>query len=579
MKRTVALGIQDFEKLRTNHCFYVDKTSFIQDWWNQKDDVTVITRPRRFGKTLTMSMLNCFFSNKYMNRENLFEDLSIWKDISFRSLQGLYPVMFITFADIKPNTYRAFLGHMKICINRLYSQHDDLLESDCLTESDRSFFHKVQNWDTSADQGIDLTENDLKISLYRLSAYMEKRYKKKVIILLDEYDTPMQEAYVNGYWDQIVSFMENLFNTSFKTNPHIQRVLMTGITRISKESIFSDFNNVEVITTTSEKYESAFGFTEQEVFAALDEQGLSNKKDDVKKWYDGFRFGNTSDIYNPWSIINYLQKHTFAAYWANTSSNELVSRLIQESNPEVKKQMELLLSGQELKTEMDEQIVFSQLDRKKGAIWSLLVASGYLKISDIEQKTDGDTLYILKTTNQEVDLMFRNMIKDWFADSEIYNAFVKALLRGDTEEMEAYLNELSLEVFSCFDTGNRPSKKQQPERFYHGFVLGLLVELRGRYQLSSNQESGLGRYDVSLIPIKNNNDPAIILEFKVFNPKKEKTLEDTVTSALKQIREKAYDKNLLSRGIAPTRIRHYALAFHGKEVLIGSEYNFKKSNL
>ena len=379
----------------------------------------------------------------------------------------------------------------------------------------------------------------------------------------------MQEAYVNGYWEELVYFTRSMFNAAFKTNPYLERAVMTGITRVSKESIFSDLNNLEVVTTTSGRYEDRFGFTEEEVFCALDEFGLSGMKEDVKSWYDGFTFGGRTDIYNPWSILNFLDKKRLTTYWANTSSNSLVGKLIREGNKNIKQNFEELMQGKKLHVRLDEQVVYNQLSEDENAIWSLLLASGYLKVVGTEfSERTGRLSYELALTNKEVKIMFENMIHGWFARGDgNYNEFVKALLLGDLDAMNEYMNRVSLNMFSYFDTG-KSSFGAEPERFYHGFVLGLMVDLRERYLLTSNRESGFGRYDVMLEP-KEKKDDAIILEFKVFRPGKEQGLEDTVQAALKQIEEKDYAAALRAKGIPQERIRKYGFAFRGKEVLIG----------
>lgn len=559
MLEVVGIGIQDFEEIQKTHNFYVDKTLFIKEWWEANNKVTLITRPRRFGKTLNMSMLNCFFSNQYEGRKDLFHGLSIWEEERYRELQGTYPVISLTFAAIKPNNYGSFLFGMEHLISRLYLDHEYLLEKEVLNQTQKEEFIKIRDCKNTNPDAI-------KMAVSNLSLYLEKYFGKKVIILLDEYDTPMQEAYTYGYWEEVVQFMRGFFNSSFKTNTSVERVLMTGITRVSKESVFSDFNHLKVVTATSEQFETAFGFTEEEVFSSLDRYGLGDKKSEVKAWYDGFTFGRMSDIYNPWSIINYLQDKKFAAYWANTSSNGLVSTLVREGSPELKQQMEQLLKGETLEVELDEQIVFSQLNDDENAVWSLLVASGYLKIVNTQQGEEGNLRYYIQITNHEVYLMFKSMVKGWFRSNRTYSRFVKALLQGDVEEMNDYMNLIAEDTFSFFDTGK---DKQQPERFYHGFVLGLLVELRGRYEIKSNRESGFGRYDIALIPLKDQGQPAIVIEFKVLRPKKEASLEETVQNALRQIEEKDYDAELVARGIEKSRIRHYGFAFKGKEVLIG----------
>ena len=560
MARIIGIGHQDFTELIASGCFYVDKTEFIREWWENQDVVTLIVRPRRFGKTLNMSMLERFFSVEYKGQGEIFEGLSIWKDKTFQELQGTYPVIALSFADVKEVTFPT--AREKICqiIKMVFGKYRFLLNSDVLGDDEKEDFRKI-----SADPG----NSTITLSLKMLSLYLFRYYGKKVIILLDEYDTPMQEAYVNGYWDEMAAFIRSLFNSTFKTNPYLFRAVMTGITRISRESVFSDLNNLTVITTTSKIFEDSFGFTQQEVWNALEEYGLSGQKESVKAWYDGFVFGKKRDIYNPWSIINYLKTQKLSCYWANTSSNSLVGTLIREGSPAVKETMEELLKGRKLCTTIDEQIVFSQLEYSESAVWSLFLASGYLKADSYRfNEKFGIEEYELSLTNKEVRITFEKMIRDWFGKSvKEYNGFIKALLRGNTKEMNAYMNRIALSTFSYFDTGNRPSGSE-PERFYHGFVLGLMVELADRYVITSNRESGFGRYDVMLKPRKKEDD-AIILEFKVYDPDDEESLEDTVKAALKQIEDKNYKSVLMAEGISEERIREYGFGFEGKKVLIG----------
>ena len=575
MGRTISIGAQSFEFIRKNDYFFIDKTGFIKEWWENGDAVTLITRPRRFGKTLNLDMMNCFFSKAYEGRGELFEGLSIWEDKSpggdykFRGLQGSYPVIFLSFAGIKGQTFEETKQGIKYALERLYREHKYVTDRKGMDEKELDFFDSVSSR---------MTDDVAVLALKYLSDYLEAYYGQKVLIFLDEYDTPLQEAYVYGYWEELVGFIRQMFNLAFKTNPSMERAIMTGITRISKESIFSDLNNLTVVTTTSEKYCTQFGFTEEEVFRALDLMGMLESREDVKHWYDGFTFGSQRDVYNPWSITNFLEEKELKPYWANSSSNRLVSLLIRQGNTQTKTIMEDLMKGGVLETEIDEETIFDQIREKPGAIWSMLLASGYLKVA--EKRFSRETrrfTYRLKLTNWEVEMMFEDMIRGWFGGEDVpYSDFIKALLLNDIEAMNEFMETIALRTFSCFDIAESTAKNDAPERFYHGFVLGLMVELKGSYEIVSNRESGFGRYDIMLIPKeqglvpweKGHLDPMVI-EFKVRKPKKEASLEETVAAALQQIEDKKYDTVLLERGFEKRRIRHYGFAFEGKQVLIG----------
>ena len=564
MARTVAIGHQDYETVRENDYFYVDKTGFIKEWWEAGDIVTLITRPRRFGKTLTMSMTEKFFSVEYAGRSGLFEGMKIWEDEKFRGLQGTYPVISLSFSSVKETTCAE--AKKKICrlIQLLYRRYSFLLEGGLFDEQEKEDFYKIS---------ADMEDYEASLSLRQLSGYLCRYYGRKVILLLDEYDTPMQEAYNGGYWNELTGFVRSLFNAAFKENPYLERALMTGITRVSKESIFSDLNNLEVVTSTSSKYAEAFGFTEREVEDALREYSLSDQKEEVKKWYDGFCFGEKKGIYNPWSIINFLDKKKVGPYWANTSSNALLGRMIRGGTPQIKESFEILMSGGVIETEIDEQIVYDQLDLNENAVWSLMLASGYLKVCRMRTEEKSGLwrqIYELAITDFEIKVMLNSMVREWFAaSSSNYNGFIRALLAGDAEAMNAYMNRITLAVFSYFDTGRSTVSEEGPERFYHGFVLGLIVELEERYVITSNRESGFGRYDVMLRP-RQKKDPAILLEFKV-QSRKETDLEETAQAALDQIEKKQYAAVLSAEGIEADRIRRYGIAFRGKQVLIKTD--------
>lgn len=559
MGRTVSIGYQEFDDIIRNHLFYIDKTDFIKEWWENRDRVTLITRPRRFGKTLTMSMVEQFFSVDHADQETLFRGLHVWDVESYHSLQGSFPVISLTFANVKERNFLMTKQRIGQILTDLYNKHIFLLKGNLLTAEEKLYFQSVTT---------NMDETTATLAVHKMSDFLSRYYGKKVIILLDEYDTPMQEAYVNGYWDELASFMRSMFNAAFKTNPYLERAILTGITRISKESVFSDLNNLKVVTTTSDEYADCFGFTEEEVTAALREYDRADRMPEVKEWYDGFTFGEKREIYNPWSILNYLDTGKLGTYWANTSSNSLIGKVIREGSKDIKQKFETLLNGKSIEVLLDEQIIYDQLPVKESSIWSLLLASGYLKVAEKSfVKRTGRVYYRLALTNKEVRIMFESMIHDWFSDYDCgYNDFIQALLQDDLKAMNVYMNRVARATFSFFDSGKKASAEREPERFYHGFVLGLIVDLEERYAVTSNRESGYGRYDVMLEP-KMDMDDAIILEFKVQDD--EESLPEAVQKALRQIEEKQYASVLESKGIAKERIRKYGFAFHGKSVLIG----------
>ncbi len=566
MKQRLATGIDSFEGLRKEQYFFIDKTYFIKEWWEKGDKVTLITRPRRFGKTMNMNMLECFFSTKYAGRDDLFEGLSVWEDEKYRELQGTYPVINLSFAEVKTDSFDGAKNMICQIIVDAFLTHREIINSDDISEQDRDFLKQL-----TRNMSIDIAIQSLK----KLSSILEEYYKRKMIILLDEYDTPLIEAYTHGYWQEMTEFMRGLFNATFKSNPSLYRGVMTGITRISKESMFSDLNNLKVCTATSNEYSSCFGFTEEEVFSSMDTYGYGEQKEAVKRWYDGFIFGEQKDMYNPWSIINYLATGKFKNYWVNTSSNALVNHLMKTGSKNIKMELGMLLKEKTILVDMEEEVVYNQLDDNPRAIWGLLVASGYLKVVQIHEEKDfrGQIRekYELSITNEEVYRMFAQFVEGWFHSEEIedvYNAFIQALLEHDLDSMNEYFNEVALTVFSSFDTGKHSSERTKPENFYHGFVLGLMMDLLRDYEITSNRESGLGRYDVMLVPRDLKKD-AFVFEFKVFRPSKEKTLEDTVNAALQQIEEKKYVTELLEKGIPRENIYCYGFAFEGKTVLIG----------
>lgn len=556
MSREVAIGIQGFEKIISKNYFYIDKTNLIKEWWTKGDDVTLITRPRRFGKTLNMDMMNTFFNITYKEKGYLFEGLEISKDPEIMSIQGTYPVIYVSFANVKPTNINDLMLQIQNMLIKLFEKYEYLLDSNNLSYTNNRIFRKYLE---------EMPMQNLYDSINSLSACLEQHHKNKVLIFLDEYDTPLQEAYLYGYYDKAAEFFRSFFNSSFKTNPSMERAIMTGITRVSKESMFSDLNNLAISSVMSEMYSGYFGFSQEEIDGALKEYNMSDQRELLKDWYDGFTFGDTTDIYNPWSFINFLKYKKFDSYWANTSSNRLASKLIQEGNETLKKDMELLLHEDIIETEIDEEIVFSNLKQGDRAVWSLLLASGYVKtVRWLNRSISGKNRYEIKAVNHETLELFYSIVQNWFSYSETsYNHFIACLLKNDVEGMNRFFSKISESTFSYFDISGK-----EPEKFYHGFVLGLVSTLEN-YNIRSNRESGFGRYDVMLIP-KELNQNAYIIEFKVLDSYNgEKELAETLQNALRQIEDKKYDTELISIGISKEKIHKYGFVFKGKEVLIG----------
>ena len=588
MRRPINLGANDFADLRLNNDFYVDKTGLIRDWWLNRNKVTLICRPRRFGKTLNLDTIRCFLSTEFAGRgEELFGGLNVWEGgfdeerTVMRDLQGTIPVIAISFARVKQDTFPRMIKRIAEIMVQAKQSHGYLLNWEGLTQDDRDALDQVRlKMDADTCAGVPNL----------ICRLLERYWGVKPVVLLDEYDTPMEHAWTNGFWKKASSFMGDLMVSTFKDNPSLERGLITGITRVGRESIFSDLNNLEVNTTSSTKYRTYFGFTQTEVNESLAEYGLVEDLDNVKRWYDGYFFGGEGNIYNPWSIVNLLYNEGVRdTYWANTSSNGLISNVLRRGDADLKRDLEELVRGGEVYKIIDDQVVFSELYSKHGAVWALLLASGYLTSSGpapLEPKLE---LRPLRLTNFEVALIFDDMVKSWFikAWSDL-DGFAKAILAGDAEAATHYLTKITIQCMSYLDGRKRiaksdakPHRKSKskraakndsnPESFYHGLVLGLLVSLRDAYEVTSNRENGLGRCDITLVPLDgaNGSDPAVILELKVFDPSKEKSLAETIARAKTQIVDKGYVEGLVAKGIERERIRTYGVAFRGKEVLIG----------
>ncbi len=555
MKKNIGKGIDDFKKLITNNHYFVDKTLFIKEIVDNGSEVILLTRPRRFGKTLNMSMLKYFFSNEN-SEENikLYNDLKIQHHYEIMKLQGKYPVIYITLANAKIQTYEQFLDKIREIMSGLYYEYNEIINSIDMPSGRKNAVSRILSENS--------TEVDLQSSLKYLSLYLEKYYNEKVIILMDEYDSAIHESYSYGFYTKVINFMRSFLNSTFKGNSSLYKGVLTGILRVSKESMFSDFNNPDINDITNGNYSTCFGFTETEVDNILSYFDLTKQKEDFKHWYNGYLFGKTT-IYNPWSIISYITENketrSFKAYWANTSSNALIKELLNNYRGKVDKELEDLIQGRTIRTLLNLNIVFEDLKKDKMILWNFLLASGYLKIIKIEQI--GTKNYIdVKIPNLEVKEMYENTIITVLRDSFKSNIseLIYAVITGDVIKFENIFRNLIINIMSFYDT-----KEDIAEQSYHSFLLGVLASLQETYIIDSNRESGYGRYDIMLNP-RNKNDNGIIIELKLADDNK--NLEEVCLNALKQIKDKEYYQTLNNQGV--NHILKYGIAFRGKEVKI-----------
>jgi hypothetical protein len=559
MKKKLPIGLSDFKRLIKDDFYYVDKSLFIKEIIDSSSIVTLLPRPRRFGKTLNLSMLRYFFEKTAENTGCLFWDLAIWRQgEKYTDLQGRYPVIYLTFKDVTGDKWPYCYGILKEIISKEYERHNYVLNAELLTKKEAVKYKKIVD--------LKAKEFDYGLSLKELSEYLERYYQKKVIILIDEYDAPIQSGFVHGYYPEIIGFMRNLLSGAFKDNSSLEKGVLTGILRIAKESIFSGLNNLEVHSLLSHKYSTHFGLLENEVEEMLKYYEIGLEIDKVKHWYNGYVFGEKI-IYNPWSIINYAdnRQEGLLPYWVNTSSNDLVQQIITRSGREVKEDLERLIRGDSITKIVDDNIVFGKIEKNADTVWSFLLFSGYLKATAKELKNK--RLYCeLKIPNLEVEYLYEEIILSWFKesiDTDKLNVMLKGLVSGDLETFEDIFREYLLKTFSYFDTGF-----DEPEKVYHAFVLGLLVSLDDTYEVKSNRESGYGRYDVMLIP-KDTTQKGIIIEFKKVNRVKKETLEEAANAALAQIDRKEYEQELRERGVHD--LIKLGIAFEGKEVLLKSK--------
>lgn len=557
----VGLGYQNFLDFVCGKRFYVDKTHFIPEWLASDARITLITRPRRFGKSMLLSTVRTFFDPMYADHPEYFKKLQVWKDKDCRRLFGTIPVISVSFGSCKGNDFAQAMRGVTLGLYNMYIQHEYLRESPKLSEEEKAEYRRIVT--SFSEQRTEYVE----ISIQKLCELLYKHYGKFPIILMDEYDTPLLEAYTDGYWDETINTFRQLFHITFKENDFFYRAIITGVTRISKNSLFSDLNNLEVDTVTCDAYSDCFGFTEQEVMDAFKCQDIDTIQD-VKAMYDGFTIGRHQDIYNPWSICNYMRQRELIGYWVNTSSNKLVGDIIRRYPVESKYEIERLMAGEKVHKRINEGITFQYLEGDENSLWSLLLAVGYIKAENIVRSVEGIECDV-SVTNCEVMAMFKTEILGMFHNGwSAYGRFAEALLAHKMELMNEYLQTITYTSISYFDVADGP-KERTLENFYHGLVLGLIVSLRDRYRIVSNRESGRGRYDIAMYPLQENTD-AFIMEFKVQDRKKETDLEQTAMNALQQIVDKNYEADLLAAGVPEERIYKLGFAFAGKDVLVVS---------
>lgn len=558
MKKLLPIGISDFKKVREGGYAYVDKSLLVQELVEKGGDVALIPRLRRFGKTLNLSMLRYFFEKGEESTRHLFESLNIWKNEKYRALQGQFPVIFISLKDVKHASWEETYASLRGFIAVEFERHHYLLEGETLIADEKENYRKILRREDSQQ----LFEQ----SLFLLSKWLHRYYQRRVVLLIDEYDTPAHAAYVGGYYKPLIAFLRNWLSGGLKDNISLERGVLTGILRIAKESIFSGLNNISTFTILDKDFQDKFGLLESEVKSLLQDYGLENKLDQMRQWYNGYRIGSCEGIYNPWSVLNCIAKEgDLAPYWVNTSDNALMKELISQGSDDLKADVEELLKGGIVDKTIEEGIVFTDLEKNPNSVWALLLFSGYLTLAATPVY---GTPCRLRIPNVEVGELYKSMILDWFNTTihqNKYRHLLNSLVTGDIEIFSQIFQEFLLSAVSVFDTG-----AEEPEKIYHAFILGMLIGLKDKYEVRSNRESGYGRYDVVLIP-KNPSDLGVIMEFKKIGKFEKSDLETAVQSALKQIEDKRYAQELIDRGVK--RILSIGFAFEGKQVLIRHKFS------
>lgn len=544
----IGIGISDFKALRVRKNYFIDKTMYIKDIIDNQSGVVLITRPRRFGKTLNMSMLRYFFDCDVKDSKELFKGLKIMEqEEKYTSKLGAYPCIYLTLKDVNDSNYENMILDLKTAILEMYREHMYLLDSD-----------KIYQFEKDKIMDILYTREDevaLKTSVRELSGYLYRHFGKPVMLFIDEYDVPIQSAYVKGYYEEAIEFLKTFYGTTFKDNPYLEKTVLTGVSRVAKESIFSGANNFKVFTVLDNEFADDFGITSEEMDKVIEDFGVENEKEEIKKWYDGYRIGNVEGIYNPWSVLNYLTDKELKPYWVNTSSNDLIKLTIKNSMT-VKEKMERLLKDEEIEVPINLETIIDGIEDNEDNIWGLMLGTGYLKVVEqIDRK-----MYKVKLPNYEIKTLFEDIVDEWFNDKVSGNdlrSILKDLVELNLEEFELKFRVLVREMFSYMDVGENTA-----ENFYHAFVLGMLVGLRDTYYVNSNRESGFGRYDIMLEPHDKNKN-SFIIEFKVVNDLREKTMDEAIENAKKQIEDREYESNLRERGFA--NITKMVFAFEGKE--------------
>ena len=549
----IGIGISDFKFLRIRDNYYIDKTMYIKDIIDNQSGVILVTRPRRFGKTLNMSMLKYYFDCTQKDSKEIFKGLKIMsQEEQYTSKLGYYPVIYITLKDVQDRNFENMLLNLKSAMIDMYQEHRYLLDSNKIYPEEKQAITDI----------LFARENEVSLrnSIRELSKYLYRYYKKPVILLIDEYDVPLQNAYVEGYYEEAVKFFKIFYGTTFKDNPYLEKTVLTGVSRVAKESIFSGANNFDVYTVLDDEFSDDFGITEEEMDKVIKDFNIQDKKEDIKEWYDGYTIGHTEGIYNPWSILNYLKNKKLMPYWVNTSSNDLI-KLVLKNSSTIKEKIERILRDETIEVPINLETVIVGIENNEDNIWGLMLGTGYLKVEETVDLARG--IYKVKLPNREIKELFRGIVEGWFRNKVIgndLNSILKDLITLNIKEFEKKFRVLVKEMFSYMDVGENTA-----ENFYHAFVLGMLVGLKDTYYVNSNRESGYGRYDIMLEP-KDKNGNSFIMEFKVLDDMEEKTIEDTIKNAKKQIEEKRYEENLKERGFK--NITKMVYAFKGKEVEI-----------